>query len=86
MHERMFADAYAPTCYITSKARRSYRTASHICLKHSTYFFLLFFIINTVMCVMNAYNNISWECDRLHYEEGAPPMKHTRLAILGIPT
>ncbi|EME81534.1 uncharacterized protein MYCFIDRAFT_176822 [Pseudocercospora fijiensis CIRAD86] len=48
--------------------------------------FLLFFIFNTVGCVMNAYNNITWECDRLHYEEGEPAMKHTRLAILGIPT
>ncbi|KXT14268.1 hypothetical protein AC579_1281 [Pseudocercospora musae] len=48
--------------------------------------FLLFFIFNTVGCVMNAYNNITWECDRLHYEEGEPAMKHTRLAILGIPS
>lgn len=48
--------------------------------------FLLFFIFNTVGCVMNAYNNITWESDRLHYEEGEPPMKHTKLAILGIPS
>ncbi|KAK4497958.1 hypothetical protein PRZ48_010614 [Zasmidium cellare] len=48
--------------------------------------FLLFFIFNTVGCVMNAYNNITWECDRLHYEEGFPAMKYTRLAILGIPS
>jgi hypothetical protein len=46
--------------------------------------FLLFFIFNIVGCVMNAYNNITWELDRLLYEEGEPPMKHTRLAILGI--
>lgn len=48
--------------------------------------FLLFFILNTVGCVMNAYNNITWECDRLHYEEGFPAMKYTRLAIFGIPS
>ncbi|CAK1367210.1 hypothetical protein CB0940_10521 [Cercospora beticola] len=48
--------------------------------------FLLFFIFNTVGCVMNAYNNITWECDRLHYEEGEPPMRYTALAILGIPS
>ncbi|SMR56344.1 unnamed protein product [Zymoseptoria tritici ST99CH_3D1] len=46
--------------------------------------FLLFFIFNIVGCVMNAYNNITWELDRLLYEEGEPPMKHTRLAIVGI--
>lgn len=48
--------------------------------------YLLFFIFNTVGCVMNAYNNITWECDRLHYEEGYPAFKHTRLAIFGIPS
>ena len=48
--------------------------------------YLLFFILNTVGCVMNAYNNITWECDRLDYEEGMSPFKHTRLAILGIPS
>ncbi|KAK4613990.1 hypothetical protein CLAFUW4_09378 [Fulvia fulva] len=48
--------------------------------------FLLFFIFNIVGCVMNAYNNITWESDRLHYEEGSPPMKYSRLAILGIPS
>ncbi|KAF1818469.1 uncharacterized protein K489DRAFT_384897 [Dissoconium aciculare CBS 342.82] len=48
--------------------------------------FLLLFILNTVGCVMNAYNNIGWECDRLHYEEGEAPMKYTRLAMLGIPS
>lgn len=48
--------------------------------------FLLLFILNTVGCVMNAYNNIGWECDRLHYEEGEAPMKYSRLAMLGIPS
>jgi hypothetical protein len=48
--------------------------------------FLLLFIFNTVGCVMNAYNNITWECDRLHYEEGEPPMRYTALAIFGIPS
>lgn len=48
--------------------------------------YLLFFIFNTVGCVMNAYNNITWECDRLNYEEGESPFKYTRLAILGIPS
>ena len=48
--------------------------------------FLLFFVMNTVGCVMNAYNNIGWESDRLHYEEGEPPIKNTRLAMLGIPS
>lgn len=33
---------------------------------------------------MNAYNNITWECDRFAYEEGGAPFKYTRLAILGI--
>ncbi|KAH9820411.1 hypothetical protein Tdes44962_MAKER10326, partial [Teratosphaeria destructans] len=48
--------------------------------------FLLIFIWNTVFSVMNAYNNITWESDRLRYEEGEPPFRSTRLAILGIPT
>ncbi|CZT14583.1 uncharacterized protein RCC_12055 [Ramularia collo-cygni] len=48
--------------------------------------FLLFFIFNIVGCVMNAYNNITWELDRLLYEDGEPPMRHARLASLGIPS
>lgn len=35
---------------------------------------------------MNAYNNITWESDRLMYEEGEQPFRVTRLAILGIPS
>lgn len=35
---------------------------------------------------MNAYNNITWEIDRLEYEEGSSPYGNTLLAILGIPT
>jgi len=47
--------------------------------------FLLFFIIDTVICVMNAYNNISWTADRLTYEMGANPLKRgTALACVGI--
>ena len=48
--------------------------------------FLLFFIINTVCCVMNAYNNITWESDRLEYEEGSSPYSNTLYAILGWPS
>lgn len=50
--------------------------------------FLLIFIWNTVFSVMNAYNNITWESDRLMYEEGADEMPYriSRLAILGIPS
>lgn len=48
--------------------------------------FLLFFIINTVCCVMNAYNNITWESDRLEYEEGSSPYSNTLYAILGYPS
>jgi len=35
---------------------------------------------------MNAYNNITWELDRLMYEEGEIPYGSARLACLGIPT
>ena len=35
---------------------------------------------------MNAYNNITWESDRLEYEEGSTPYSNTLLAILGIPS
>jgi hypothetical protein len=35
---------------------------------------------------MNAYNNITWESDRLEFEEGASPYGNTMLAILGIPS
>ena len=48
--------------------------------------FLLVFIFNTVGCVMNAYNNITWESDRLEYEEGSTPYGNTMLSILGIPS
>jgi len=48
--------------------------------------FLLVFIWNIVFSVMNAYNNITWESDRLEYEEGENPFSHSRLAILGIPS
>ena len=47
--------------------------------------FLLIFICNTVGCVMNAYNNITWESDRLEYEEGSSPYSNTLFAILGYP-
>ena len=46
----------------------------------------LVFIFNTVGCVMNAYNNITWECDRLEFEEGSKPYGSTMLAILGFRT
>ena len=48
--------------------------------------FILVFIFNTVGCVMNAYNNITWESDRLEYEEGSSPYGNTMLSILGIPS
>lgn len=48
--------------------------------------YLLFFIFDTVFCVMNAYNNITWESDRLEYEEGASPYSNTLYAILGYPS
>ncbi len=35
---------------------------------------------------MNAYNNITWESDRLAWEEGYSPYGNTLLAILGIPS
>ena len=35
---------------------------------------------------MNAYNNITWESDRLEFEEGTSPYGNLLLAILGIPT
>ena len=47
--------------------------------------YLLVFIVNTVGCVMNAYNNITWESDRLEYEEGTSPYSNTLFAILGYP-
>jgi len=48
--------------------------------------FLLVFIGNIVGSVMNAYNNITWEADRLEYEEGQSPYGSTLLACLGIPS
>lgn len=48
--------------------------------------FLLFFIFDIVGCVMNAYNNITWESDRLEYEEGSSPYSNTLFAILGYPS
>lgn len=47
--------------------------------------FLLIFIINTVGCVMNAYNNITWESDRLAFEDGETPYGNTLLSVLGLP-
>ncbi|WPG98989.1 Hypothetical protein R9X50_00179100 [Acrodontium crateriforme] len=47
--------------------------------------FLLTFIWNMVFSVMNAYNNITWENDRLR-EEGEHAYESTFLAILGIPS
>lgn len=35
---------------------------------------------------MNAYNNITWESDRLEYEEGSTDYSNTLLAILGFPS
>ena len=35
---------------------------------------------------MNAYNNITWESDRLEYEEGHSPYGNTLYAIVGIPS
>jgi len=35
---------------------------------------------------MNAYNNITWESDRLEFEEDEAPFRVARLAVLGIPT
>lgn len=33
---------------------------------------------------MNAYNNITWESDRLEYEDGIGPYEYPLLAIIGI--
>ncbi|KAK5714414.1 hypothetical protein LTR15_010596 [Elasticomyces elasticus] len=46
--------------------------------------FLIVFIWNIVFCVMNAYNNISWESSRLEYEDPDHPYRVGRLAILGL--
>ncbi len=35
---------------------------------------------------MNAYNNITWESDRLEYEEGSSPYGNTLLSVIGIPS
>lgn len=35
---------------------------------------------------MNAYNNITWESDRLEYEEGHSPYGNKGLMLLGIPS
>ncbi|KAK4574244.1 hypothetical protein LTR86_002005 [Recurvomyces mirabilis] len=48
--------------------------------------FLLTFIWNAVFSVMNAYNNITWESDRMKYEDGEQPFRIGKLAILGIPS
>ncbi|GAB7366840.1 hypothetical protein MBLNU230_g1010t1 [Neophaeotheca triangularis] len=46
--------------------------------------FMLFFIIDTVMSVMNAYNNITWSADRLTVDLGHNPFRFgTMGAILG---
>jgi hypothetical protein len=44
------------------------------------------FIFNIVGCVMNAYNNITWESDRLEFEEGSSPYGNMFLSIIGIPS
>nr|OQO29726.1 hypothetical protein B0A51_02273 [Rachicladosporium sp. CCFEE 5018] len=46
--------------------------------------FLLFFIINTVCSVMNAYNNITWEADRLWFEDRIPGVPSAHYAIFGL--
>lgn len=48
--------------------------------------FLLSFIFSIVFAVMNAYNNITWESDRLAYEDREIPYGNRGLAILGIPS
>ena len=35
---------------------------------------------------MNAYNNITWESDRMKYEDGEQPFRIGKLAILGMPS
>lgn len=46
--------------------------------------FMLIFIVDTVGCVMNAYNNITWEADRLWFEDRIPGVPSTHIAIFGI--
>jgi len=46
--------------------------------------FMLIFIIDTVLCVMNAYNNITWEADRLWFEDRIPGVPNTHIAIFGV--
>ncbi|GAB7334814.1 hypothetical protein MBLNU13_g06729t1 [Cladosporium sp. NU13] len=46
--------------------------------------FMLIFIVDTVGCVMNAYNNITWEADRLWFEDRIPGVPSTHVAIFGI--
>lgn len=47
--------------------------------------FMLFFIVDTVMSVMNAYNNITWSADRLTNDLGYNPFRFgTMGAIVGL--
>lgn len=46
--------------------------------------FMLIFIVDTVVCVSNAYNNITWEADRLWFEDRIPGVPNTHIAIFGI--
>jgi hypothetical protein len=60
--------------------------ATHLTKQYALLIHKQQFIFNIVGCVMNAYNNITWESDRLEYEEGHSPYGNTLLAILGIPS
>ncbi|QIW98920.1 hypothetical protein AMS68_004438 [Peltaster fructicola] len=46
--------------------------------------FLLMFIVNTVFAVMNAYNNITWEADRLWFNDNVDGIPKVIVAILGV--
>lgn len=46
--------------------------------------YLVVWISNTVVCVMNVYNNISWESDLLYQIAPEYPQGNFLLAVLGI--
>ena len=46
--------------------------------------FLVVWIFNTVVCIMNVYNNISWESDLLYQIAPDLPQGNFWLAVLGI--
>ena len=46
--------------------------------------FLVVWILNTVVCLMNVYNNISWESDLLYQIAPEYPQGSFWLAVLGI--